>query len=779
MSYNYNEIISKIIISGTNFNGSKTPADISSTSLISCNDIKKFTIDSFLYLHIYTGLYISLLEYLNTNNNDIEKFDNLIKNLKIKIDTQTSTPLSLYTFNNEDMTFVIYLHNFKTTFNSETNAGYINTNANTNKHRPVLLNLNTLIGSSIIITPETDETEILQMGEITFNKTNINSTVIANTNSRINKLKVLIYEILNTKTENMQSYLKYFSCYYQLILYNTSIQVSLRTFYLNAITTTSPYQINTKIGSGANVDNTNIKTAYKISINTTITEGKGGAGFEVGDIIELNNTHTTYKAKCVVRAVSSFSAITEITPLEEGYYGSGTPEITYTCKKRDGTLRVPISIPEFNLTIGTSPVIYIGMSNYGSGYYYDPDISLTNINVSTPTYIYKKDDGEKYSTYGIKAIIVEGTDISINANPSVIITSKTTRIIVETKNNVSDITNSMAQMIVQGINTNIYDMIANINNLNINTIDNDVYKIDEYTIKKSEYVDKIRNLNATKLEHQQYQNEINYKIRLYNEHVNNLKRVKKYANYIIYILVFIIAITLILSLLPFITSNIKFTYYVILIIILSILIALYYNNFKDVHLNEKFTDYYSDIIDTSGSNPNTCKTGVIVYNDRTDRDKHAFIINQIGITLNNYYNIYYNFINQLKFNITSIGTDVFTRDMDNNLNGTYLTKKKEIDLFKVRKVELTNSIEIIKKHIIYLFNLILFISLFTIILILGLLLYTIIPTMITSIIVLCVILLIFIIGYFTFKLLYPTRLIASKNYWAPHNPSSKITSKLT
>jgi hypothetical protein len=180
------------------------------------------------------------------------------------------------------------------------------------------------------------------------------------------------------------------------------------------------------------------------------------------------------------------------------------------------------------------------------------------------------------------------------------------------------------------------------------------------------------------------------------------------------------------------------------------------------------------------TNNNCSITPAITYNSNSnsDREIHSFMINKIGITLNNYYSIYNDFQTDLKVNITTIGTDVFTRNNDEYLYNIYLKKENEIKMFKIKKIELTNSIEIIKRQIIYLFNLILFIGLLTIVLILGLLLYTIIPTMIVSIITLCVILLAFVVVYFMFVLLYPTRLVASKNYWAPKNPSSKVISKL-
>ncbi len=313
MSYNYNDLIAKTIIKGKNFNGSKTPADISS-SLVSCNDIKKMTIDTLLYMHIYTGLYLSLIEYNKINNDNIEKFDMIVKNLKIFINT-TDTNSYMHSFNeSENKTYTFYLRNFISNYKSETNVGYKNYNddININKHKPILTNVNTLTGEEITI----DDTEIANIGNITFDKTNIGNT---NANNRLNKLKEIITEILNTKTENIQAYLKYYSCFYQMILYNISIQVTIRTFYLNAITTRSPYEINTKIGSGALIKKDGIKKTYKTKFTGQITER--GGGFQLGDIIELNNDNTIpYKAKCVVSEVGEFGVIRSIK-IEDGEKG--------------------------------------------------------------------------------------------------------------------------------------------------------------------------------------------------------------------------------------------------------------------------------------------------------------------------------------------------------------------------------------------------------------------------------------------------------------------------
>ena len=791
------------MIYGKYFNAIKSPTEIEA-NFIPCNHIKKFTIDTLLYLHIYTGLYLSIMKYNDTNNNNIEILDELVKNLKIKIDTITPTPTNMFDFNTneENKTFTFYLQNFIVNYKSEINAGYKNYDEY-NKHKPILTNVNTFTGdSNLNIGINNDDTGIVyegatptKIGTFTFQKNNsteYSKTIVSNNqNNRLNTLKQIIYDILNIKTENIQGYLKYYYCYYQMILYNISIQVSIRTFYLNAVPSppSSPYPIRTQIGAGAIVKNSELVLTYKTKFTGVITSG--GGGFQIGDIIELNNNNPNIpiRAKCVVRSVGNYGVITAITVDKDylddgcGYEANISKPYSYIYKRKDGSTFVPILAPILEI-LPPVQVLYIPMSNYGSGYYLNPTPTLNNITINSGSlYIYFKDT----NTYGIKYMIIQpytGGTIVLESNPSITLTSKETSFNLDTYNNVSNIDNGdKITKILQAINNNIYNMLNNINNLSINSNKYNYLKqqdesSDEYTVQKIRYIGKIKLLNKVKQEYSDYQTDVNYKVRIYNENLKKFKQIKNYANYIIYFLILLIILTLVLSIVSFLSSNVKFTYYVISIIVLSILIALYYNNFKNTHLNEKFTDYSSNIINPTS---NSCNTSIITYNSQknSDREVHAFIINRLGITLNNYYNIINTFNDKYRTYIISFGTDVFTRNNDEILYNIYLTSVKEIDLYKIKKIELANSIEIIKRQIIYLFNLILFISLFTIILILGLLLYSIVPSMMASVISLCIILLIIVITYFGFVLSYPTRLIADKNYWAVHNPSKSVLAKIS
>lgn len=787
-TYNYDDTAKKSVISANDFNSRKTPQEIND-KLIQCTDIKKFTIDTLLYLHIYNGLYLSLLDYKQTTNNNIQKFDSFVKNLKIVIDKTTISPLFMYNFNTEEFTYTFYLNNFIVNYMSQTNVGYSEYNDDINNHKPLLANVNTIIAASSITLSDID----IGADNITFDKTSI-ATLLKNRNmdkneyynilksslTRLNKLKIIIFDILYTNTENIETYLKYFTNYYHLILYNISIQVTLRTFYLNAITTTTPYTIqNTKFGSGATINAGGIKNIYKYTINAV----SSGAGFQVGDIIELVTAvgDLTPKASAEVASIGDGGTITgiinNITGYSSTYNGTGSPVYTY---KRKGVAITPTSNPIIRLTSveDSKKYIYIPLTNNGTGYYVNPDINEDNkytVSSGTITYEFYKNT----NTFSINYIIGVSTGtftITGSGTPTITAFQSQNSYSFNTYNSLSIITQDNLLKILIAIEDNIHKMNDNINELIYRFKNGD--SIDEYTPLKRDIIKTITDINDKKMAKKQYQDDVNYKIKLYNDHTKNFKDIKKYANYLIYFLIFVIALTLVLSIIPSLSSNVKFTYYIIIIILLFIFTFLYYTNFKDIYY-EKFTDFSS--ITTASPNQGTCKTNVITYNHltETDRNKHAELINRLTIILNNYYKTYNYYTQTYRTFLTSVGSDVFTKDNNELLYEIYLTNVKQIDLFKIKKVELTNSIEIIKRQIIYLFNLILFISLFTIILILALLLYTIIPTMMISIISLCVILLIIVITYFTVVLSYPTRMIADKNYWAIHNPSKYTLAKIS
>jgi hypothetical protein len=87
-------------------------------------------------------------------------------------------------------------------------------------------------------------------------------------------------------------------------------------------------------------------------------------------------------------------------------------------------------------------------------------------------------------------------------------------------------------------------------------------------------------------------------------------------------------------------------------------------------------------------------------------------------------------------------------------------------------------IEIIKKQISYLFNVVFFIACFAIILLICLVIYSTTPQLYIFVIILCITLITILMIYFAFAVIQPTRMIMNKNYWAIVNPSKYTIGKL-
>ena len=99
-------------------------------------------------------------------------------------------------------------------------------------------------------------------------------------------------------------------------------------------------------------------------------------------------------------------------------------------------------------------------------------------------------------------------------------------------------------------------------------------------------------------------------------------------------------------------------------------------------------------------------------------------------------------------------------------------KNEKAEIYKIKKINLMNSIEILKKNANFYYYMIIAIFVSIIILNIGLILYLLNPAMIMQIIILCAIpfiILIYIVSYYIHK---STRLAENKNYWSNFNPSS-------
>jgi hypothetical protein len=318
----------------------------------------------------------------------------------------------------------------------------------------------------------------------------------------------------------------------------------------------------------------------------------------------------------------------------------------------------------------------------------------------------------------------------------------------------------------------IVDSTTNITTLNDihfkNTTDND------YLMEKNKYRNKISTLNSLRDEYTKIQDKLNISTKLYNQQYKNYNSIKKYATYVIIALIIIIVSIIIISLFPIFSNETKHAIYIILLIVLIVITFLYYTNFKYVNLYEKFA--------ATGAlgNLSIVSSQIITFTNGSALHKtnHAKFYNKLLPAINAYSNAYNDLLNNMRLNINTIGSKTFSQDSNIYLYNLYLEKKRQIEQNNIKLTNLFNMIEIIKKQINYLFNIIFFISCFTIILLISLVIYSTVPHLYIFVIVLCVVLITILMIYFTFAIIQPTRMIANKNYWAIANPSKNNMGKL-
>ena len=126
---------------------------------------------------------------------------------------------------------------------------------------------------------------------------------------------------------------------------------------------------------------------------------------------------------------------------------------------------------------------------------------------------------------------------------------------------------------------------------------------------------------------------------------------------------------------------------------------------------------------------------------------------------------------------------------NNSLNGTMSSsltyikrissiKNDKAEYYKVKKMNLINSMEVLKKTSNYYYYIIILIAVSIIIFNIGIILYLLSPNNIIPILILCLIPFIILIYYVSFQIHKSTRLAENKNYWANYNPSDNTLKNL-
>ena len=352
-----------------------------------------------------------------------------------------------------------------------------------------------------------------------------------------------------------------------------------------------------------------------------------------------------------------------------------------------------------------------------------------------------------------------------------------TNYLYKTISGIENISNFVDDILSAINTTNLNPIITQItyNNLNIKNL----IKIhfsnnnNEFLLEKNEYRNKINTLNNLRDEYKKIQDKLNISTKLYNQQLKNYKSIKTYATYVIISLIIIIISIIYISIFPIFSIETKNALYIILLVLLVIITFLYYTNFKYVNLYEKF----ADVTDAATI---TFTTGDIITFSNTlqHKNNNINIYNFLLPSINEYSNAYNELLNNMRLNVYTIGSKSFSQDANIYLYNLYVEKKRQLEINKVKLTNFFNMIEVIKKQINYLFNIIFFIACFSIILLIALVIYSTAPHLYIFVIILCIVLISILMIYFTFAIIQPTRMIANKNYWAILNPSKTTYSKL-
>jgi hypothetical protein len=190
-----------------------------------------------------------------------------------------------------------------------------------------------------------------------------------------------------------------------------------------------------------------------------------------------------------------------------------------------------------------------------------------------------------------------------------------------------------------------------------------------------------------------------------------------------------------------------------------IIIAIIIYN-QQSNIKEDFTIIIKDSDNITTGDASTYSSGSVIANT----------------AINNYKVLMDKYITKLTLSLTN-------NNIANNIESSLayiqklsVIKNEKAEIYKIKKINLMNAIEIIKKNVNFYYYVIIFIAFCIIILNIGLILFLISPAMIIQIIVICLIPFIILVYYISYNIQKSTRLAENKNYWSNYNPSSTTLS---
>ena len=303
-------------------------------------------------------------------------------------------------------------------------------------------------------------------------------------------------------------------------------------------------------------------------------------------------------------------------------------------------------------------------------------------------------------------------------------------------------------------NTSVSSVLA----ANITILSNNLDKIRITFNDSKSYDDAIDKIITTSSLNQNstdnYYNEqlaLNKTINDYNNELENYNNLSYYYKIVIAFGIVLLLLIIIIFNYSGIDNNSKISIYAI-IIILIIIAYIFYNQYSGV--KEGFTAVLSKSNTTNqASLPEVIN--VYIYRGTTVKYINALLNVLTNNSLNGTMTSSLNYIKR----ISSIKND-------------------KAEYYKVRKMNLINSMEVLKKSSKYYYYIIILIAVSIMIFNIGIILYLLSPNNIIPIVVLCMIPFIILIYYVSYQIHRSTRLAENKNYWANFNPSDETLNKI-
>jgi len=758
----YDNLVAKSQISD-NY-ASATHLEINNKFFIPCDQIENFFTDSIFYMHLYNSLYLELYRINEENNYDIEKLRSIKQLLNIKIDVSSTTRSSgekmgaLIITNDattNDITsaiFTFYINALINNYNNYNNypQGVSSSGSIVKSYNVTLANetgtagtggiarviVNTMTGdiSSItVISGGSGYTSSVKIADVSQNEVKLRGLLLTATVS-----SGAITALAATAANNQVK-----------IKYNLSITGNATaTILINRYTGIHDTPTVTSAGSGysSSTAPTITLSDHPALIFTGVLSGTGLGSISTTGVSSFYDTGAAYNnLKPKINNITKIN----ISNLSNTLHGTVTSNV-YTYMGSDNFNINSISDPSPNFTkTVTRQKKFRSVIN---------EILITPVENVMSYLFYNK------IYYNI---IVCNTSIQRYIRNQFLNTNAINMSLQSPSPSISSV--------VTNINTHTDEMKTNLINLKNSITD----ATRDFIADKSKYADKIGILNNTRDEHNNIQDNLNNVIKNYNQHIDNYKRLKTYASIVIVFLIIIIIATIVITVLPQFNNNSKNTYYILMLVILIILTFLFYNNFSHVSLYETFgiADTSTISIDCNvinNYNPNHPDAQTRNYNLINNYGFFNGIIDKINV-----YNNTYNDLNNSLGSIVFIGNNrSFSEDANNYLYKLFIEKRRTTDANRLKKISYINLIEAIKQQVIYLFNMILLISLLTIILLLSIIGYINMPQALNYVFVFAAIAIVIVSLIFIYSMIRPTRLMAKKNYWADNNPSDDTINNL-